>query len=464
MHRAQAGTLATPVQDTPSWGIDPVPERLRVLGLLDSTLLWTNLGISLLVLVLPAYFDLPLSTALAATLVGGLIGNTMLAVAGLIGADARVPTMVLQRAPLGRRGSYLATGLNILQCLGWAVFELIVIATAAGLLCNKLFGFEAVWLWKLVFGGVAAALALLGPIGFVGRFVRKFAIWAVVASVVYLAWWIVDKGHLHRIWSEGGHHGSFWLAVDTVVAVTVSWAPLVADYTRFSRNRRSAFFGVGVGYLLPTFFQFGFGSILVLSRGVDPNHPELILTAIAGGGAAAALALLALTVDETDEAFANVYSSAVSTQNLAPRVSQRALIVTASILATGLALAIDMRSYQRFLLLLGAVFVPLLGVLVADWLAKGMHYRREDVFDAPAFRPGAVVAWIVGFLVYEWLYQPTELGFWSDWLSQLWTPTYKIGASVPSFVVAFLLTSAAGWLGSARAAARARREPLPGRR
>jgi nucleobase:cation symporter-1, NCS1 family len=441
-----------------------VPERLRVLGLLDTTLLWTNLGISLLVLVLPAYFDLPLSTALAATLVGAVIGNGMLAVAALIGADARVPTMVLQRAPLGRRGSYLATGLNILQCLGWAVFELIVIATAAGLLCDKLFGFQAVWLWKLVFGGVAAVLALLGPIGFVRRFVRKFAIWAVLASVVYLAWWIVDGANFSSIWSEGGHHGSFWLAVDTVVAVTVSWAPLVADYTRFSRDRRSAFFGVGIGYLLPTLFQFGFGSILVLSRGVDPNHPELILTAIAGGGAAAALALLALTVDETDEAFANVYSSAVSTQNLVPRVPQRALIVGASVLATGAALAIDMRSYQRFLLLLGAVFVPLLGVLVADWLRKGMHYTSEDVFAAPALRPGSVVAWVAGFFVYEWLYQPTDLGFWSRWLDRLWTPTYQIGASIPSFVVAFLLTSAFIWLGSTRAAARARREPLPGRR
>ena len=432
--------------------------------MLDTTLLWTNLGISLLVLVLPAYFDLPLSTALAATLVGAVIGNGMLAVAALIGADARVPAMVLQRAPLGRRGSYLATGLNILQCLGWAVFELIVIATAAGLLCDKLFGFQAVWLWKLVFGGVAAVLALLGPIGFVRRFVRKFAIWAVVASVIYLAWWIVDGADFSRIWSEGGHHGSFWLAVDTVVAVTVSWAPLVADYTRFSRDRRSAFFGVGIGYLLPTLFQFGFGSILVLSRGVDPNHPELILTAIAGGGAAAAIALLALTVDETDEAFANVYSSAVSTQNLVPRIPQRALIVGASVLATGAALAIDMRSYQRFLLLLGAVFVPLLGVLIADWLLKGMHYTSEDVFAAPAFRPGPVVAWVAGFFVYEWLYQPTDLGFWSRWLDGLWTPTYQIGASLPSFVVAFLLTSAFIWLGSTRAAARTRREPLAGRR
>ena len=273
----------------PAWGIEPVPERLRVLGFVDTTLLWLNLGISLLVLVLPAYFDLPLKQALAATLVGALIGNSMLALAALIGADARVPTMVLQRAPLGRRGSYLATVLNIAQCLGWAIFELIVIATAAGLLCDQLFGFEAIWAWKLLFGGLAAALALLGPIGFVRRFVRKFAIWAVAVSVVYLAWWIVNGANLGSLWSSSGeHHGSFWLAVDTVVAVTVSWAPLVADYTRFSRDRRSAFFGVGLGYLLPTLFQFGFGSILVLSRGVDPNHPELILTAIAGGGAAAA--------------------------------------------------------------------------------------------------------------------------------------------------------------------------------
>jgi NCS1 family nucleobase:cation symporter-1 len=450
--------------ETPNWGIEPVPERLRVLGLVDTTLLWINLGISLLVLVLPAYFDLPLRDALAATLVGGVIGNALLGLAALIGADARVPTMVLQRAPLGRRGSYLATALNVLQCLGWAIFELIVIATAADLLFAKLFDVHVLWLWKLVFGGIAALMALLGPIGFVRRFVRKFAIWAVAASVVYLAWWIVDGAHVGRMWREGGHHGSFWIAVDTVVAVTVSWAPLVADYTRFSRDRRSAFLGAGIGYLLPTLFQFGFGSILVLSRHVDAAHPELILTAIAGGGAAAALALLALTVDETDEAFANVYSSAVSTQNVVPWVSQRALILGASVIATAGALAIDMRSYQRFLLLLGAVFVPLLGVLVADWLLRGAHYSAADVFEGPAVRVGPILAWVAGFVAYEWLNQPVDLGFWTRWLSHLPTPSYAVGASLPSFVVAFLLTAAAVRLGSARAAARDRREPLPGRR
>ncbi|HKP09897.1 MAG TPA: cytosine permease, partial [Gaiella sp.] len=114
-----------------SWGIDPVPERLRVLGGLDLGLLWGNLGVSLLVVVAGAVLvpALSLPSALVAIGVGCLVGNLMLAVAGGIGAQARVPAMVLMRAPLGERGSYLPTAINVVQCLGWTVFELLVIAT-----------------------------------------------------------------------------------------------------------------------------------------------------------------------------------------------------------------------------------------------------------------------------------------------------------------------------------------------
>jgi putative hydroxymethylpyrimidine transporter CytX len=430
------------IDETPSWGIEPVPDRLRVLGFGDTFLLWGNLGISLLVLVLPAYFDLPLRDALLATLFGGIVGNVLLALAGLIGADARVPTMVLQRAPLGHRGSYLATVLNVLQCLGWAIFELIVIATAAGLLCDKLVGFRATWFWTLLFGALATALALMGPIGFVRRYVRKVAVWAVAASLVYLVWWILDGASGKDVWSTEGHHGSFWVAFDIVVALTVSWAPLVADYTRFSRNRRSAFFGVGLGYLLPTLFQFGFGSLLVLSREIDPAHPELILTAIAGGGAAAALALLALTVDETDEAFANVYSAAVSLQNLAPQAPQRLLVGLCAAGATAGALVIDLRDYQSFLFLLGSFFVPLLGVLAADWLVAGARYRTDDVFRSPAVRPGPVVAWLVGFCIYQWL-APNGPSWWIDFVGHFNPSAIGFSASLPSFGASFLLTALA---------------------
>ncbi len=431
--------------ETPNWGIEPVPSRLRVLGTVDTLLLWTNLGISLLVLVSAAYFDLSLKQALLATIVGGLIGNAMLAVAALIGADARVPTMVLQRAPLGRRGSYLPTALNALQCLGWSIFELVIIATAAGALSHRLFGFHAVWAWKLVFGAVALALALLGPIGFVRRWLRKFGVWAVLASVVYLGWWILAHGRLHELWHARGHHGSFWLGVDLVIALTVSWIPLVADYTRFSTNRRAAFWGAGLGYLLPTLFQFGFGAILVLSHPAI-DGPTAVLTTVAAGGVGSVLALLALTVDETDEAFANVYSTAVTLQNYVPRVSQRLLIVLVSIAATGISLVLDLTRYQQFLLLLGAFFVPLFGVLLADWLRAGMRYTRADVFDGPVARPGMIVAWLAGFMLYEWLAQTQGLGFWTDFLGQLHPLHSQIGASLPSFALAFSLALVASLL------------------
>jgi NCS1 family nucleobase:cation symporter-1 len=423
---------------TPSWGIEPVPDRLRVLGTIDSLLLWTNLGISLLVLVAASYLELSLKQALLATFVGGVLGNTMLGVAALIGADARVPSMVLQRAPLGQRGSYLATGLNVLQCLGWSVFEITVMAIAAGALSDRVFGVQLVWMWKLVFGALGLVLALLGPIGFVRRYVRKIGIWAVAASVVYLAFWIIDNADVGRLWHEGGSGGSFWLGVDLVIALTVSWVPLVADYTRFSRDRRSAFIGAGVGYLLPTLFQFGFGAILVLSH-PSITGPTDVLTTVAAGGVGSVLALLALTVDETDEAFANIYSTAVSLQNFLPRASQRLLIVAVAVLATAISLVINLTQYQQFLLLLGAFFVPLFGVLLADWLAAGRHYTREDIFGGPLWRPGMIGAWLVGFGLYEWIAQTQDLGFWSRGLSHLHPPEGGIGASLPSFGAAFAL-------------------------
>ena len=102
---------------TPSWGIEPVPERLRVLGLVDTMLLWGNLSVSLLVIVLGAVLvpALSLRDALIAIVVGAIAGNVLLGLAGLIGADGRVPGMVLLRAPLGRRGSYAPTAVNVAQ-------------------------------------------------------------------------------------------------------------------------------------------------------------------------------------------------------------------------------------------------------------------------------------------------------------------------------------------------------------
>ena len=73
----------------PAWGITPVPERLRTLGGLENGMLWSSLGLSLLVLVAGAFLvpALSLPDALLAILVGGVVGNLMLGCAAGIGAE-----------------------------------------------------------------------------------------------------------------------------------------------------------------------------------------------------------------------------------------------------------------------------------------------------------------------------------------------------------------------------------------
>jgi len=414
-----------------SWGITPVPDRLRTLSLLDVGLLWGNLGVSLLVLFTGTFLaGLGLQRALLATVVGAVLGTALLGLAGLIGFERRVPGMVLMRDPLGHRGSYAPTGLNVAQNLGWAVFELYVMSLAASALTDQLFGFEARWAWVLAFGALTAWLALAGPISFVRRYVRRFAVWAVAASLAYLVWWALDGADARGLWSAPGEGGiTFWQGVDLTIAMAASWLPLAADYTRFSRSRRAAFWGTSAGYFVPLVLLYGLGVLLALSRGLA--EPSAIFTAIAAGGAASALALLALTVDESDEPFANVYSAAVSLQNVFPWASQRALVVLVAGIATLGAGVVDILAYATFLLLLGSFFVPLFGVLAADFLLGAA--RPVDV------RWSGIAAWAAGFALFQWIH-PIGPAWWVDQVARIpGAGDATIGASLPAFALAFAL-------------------------
>jgi len=383
---------------------------------------------------------LSLPSALVAIAVGCLVGNLMLATAGAIGAQARVPAMVLMRAPLGTRGSYVPTVVNVVQCLGWTVFELLVIATAAAALSDEVLGFEARWAWTLAFGAATLALGLMGPIGVVRTLVRRLAVWVVPVAIAYLAWWALTGGGLDAAWSSPGEGGlSTWQGVDLVVGVTVSWIPLAADYTRFARTPRAAFWGTGLGYLVPDALLLALGAVVLLTR--DVGDAAALPAAIASGGLLALFVLLALTIAETDEAFANAYSGAVSLQNLFPSVPQRWLVALTTAVGTLGALTLELSSFQSFLFLLGSCFVPLFAVLLADWLASGCRYDGRELLDAGPPRVGALVAWAAGFAAYQWL-SPTGPSWWVDQVQRLDPPSWQIGATLPSFAVSFALALA----------------------
>ena len=252
----------------------------------------------------------------------------------------------------------------------------------------------------------------------------------MAASLAYLVWWALDGADTGGLWSASGEGGiTFWQGVDLTVAMAASWLPLAADYTRFSRSRRAAFWGTSVGYFIPLVLLYGLGVLLALSRGLA--EPSAIFTAIAAGGAASALALLALTVDEADEPFANVYSAAVSLQNVVPWASQRFLVVLVAGTATLGAGVVDILAYETFLLLLGSFFVPLFGVLAADFLLGAG--RPVDV------RWSGIAAWAAGFALFQWIH-PIGPAWWVDQAARIpGAGDATIGASLPAFALAFAL-------------------------
>ena len=417
----------------------------RSLGLRDALGLWGNLGISLLLPVAAVYVVLPgrpLAVTLLAVVVGAVIGSVLLGLGAAAGAAEGVPTMVLMRGLLGRWGSAAPTGFNLFQCVGWATFEIVIIAEAASRTLDT-----PRWPFILAAGAVATGMALR-PLGAV-RVLARYAVWLALASIVYL-YVRVLLDPLPPVGDEGA--ASFWSAADIVIALPISWFPLVADYSRHVRSPRPAFLGAAVGYGVASIAMFTLGVLALTAYGAAGLDVIDALLAVPLG----LFAVLVLLVVEVDEAFANVYSTAVSTQNLFSRVDRRLLVGGVGTLATLLALTFDVVSYEPFLFLLGAVFVPLVGVFLVAYyvLPRGPW----DVSETAPARPAMLLPWIAGFVAYQ-LTLPTYFGgtgqawtsWWADRQAQLGIDAANgWSASLVSLAVAVSLTIVVGLPGVVR--------------
>jgi nucleobase:cation symporter-1, NCS1 family len=439
-------------REAPGWGIRPVPPELRRLSGWSFAVLWGDLSIGLLVLVTGALLvpALGFPAALAAIVIGSVVGCLPLALVGVAGAREGVPTMVLFRPILGRVGSYLPSLLNLIQLVGWVAVELWAMGRVANAVSRDLFGLDAYGLWLVLVTVVATVLALGGPILVVRRWLERFGVYVVMAVAAWLTYRVLVTADLGAIWRAPGEGGlPFWLAVDLVVVMPLSWLPLVADYNRFARPGVSTFAGTYFGYLVGNTWFYALGALLVLAAGATPDVAGIgsAIGALAGG----ALVLVVLLVGETDQAFANIYSAAVSVQNIVPRAPQRVLVLGVAAAGFLLAWFLSMDAYEVFLFLIGSVFVPLFGVFAADHVVRA-RTRRDGAeplggTGERGVRWAALVLWAVGFLLYHWSVPVGPEGwvnaaeaFYSGWL-RLPFPLFDsaLGASLPSFLTAFLL-------------------------
>ncbi|GAA1569276.1 putative hydroxymethylpyrimidine transporter CytX [Kribbella hippodromi] len=404
----------------------------RTLSFFDQFTLWGNFGISLFGPVtgaLVAAYTGSLWKGLLAVVVGCGIGALVLGGAAVFGSQTGAPAMASLRGIFGRRGSIAPTVLNIAQNVGWATMEIIVISQAAVAVTSER------WRWVfVVLAGIIATTMAVRPLGSV-KILRKFMVWLVLAASVYLFIQVLGKP-VHALPQDGVF--GFWPAVDLAAAGVVSFAPLAADYTRHSRTNKAAFAGSSLGYGLAAIGYYALGVVAVATLQTDSEGVITALVTLPAG----AIALFVLLVDEVDEAYANIYSTTMAAHNLIGHVDRRWISVGIGVLATGIALLVDLGNYTQFLYLIGSVFIPLFAVAIADFFV--VCKMRWDVSATAKFRWQPTVAWLIGFIAYQLVNPGTVAGwstFWTNvqqWLfNQHPVPTW-LGATYTSIIISML--------------------------
>jgi putative hydroxymethylpyrimidine transporter CytX len=422
---------------------------------MDYLVLWGDLGIGLLVMLAGTFLvpGLALGQALLAILLGSVAGCLLLALIGVVGSATGAPTMVLLRPVLGVRGSYLPTVLNVLQLIGWTIFEFVVMGVAASTIARALFGTSNYVVWSAIFAAIVILMGVGGPIGVVRQWLEKFAVWVAIATGIWLTVLVLTRYDIHALLRQGGD-GSlpFGIGVDLVIALPISWLPLVADYNRFSRSTSQGFLGTLIGFFVTNAWFLSLGAMLLLGSKVT-QEPRDFASAIAL--TAGWVALLILLADETHNAWADLYSSAVSLQNLFPKVKQRWLIIAIGAACFLVAVFLDITRYQNFLFVIGSFFVPLFGILAADYFVlRGRGYRVDEFYKGRGgaywYEGGVNVAtitvWVLGIIAYH-LANPATLGsIFPSWQKIVPASLGVAGGSLPSFAVAFGLSLVVGFL------------------
>ncbi|OGP99996.1 MAG: hydroxymethylpyrimidine transporter CytX [Deltaproteobacteria bacterium RBG_19FT_COMBO_46_12] len=422
-------------------GIQPIPKEERNLGGWDFFLLWAGAATSLAEiwaggLIVP----LGLGLGLWAILLGHLIGNTPFALGGLIGSRWGIPTMVSVRPSFGIRGSYFAAALNVIQLIGWTAVMLIVCGQAADAI-SKFYGFSNLNLWIILSGIITTLWAVVGHR--IWKWLQRIAVFALLILCIAMTYVVFQQygwGMLSQIPRKKDF--PFMVGMDLIIAMPISWLPLVSDYSRFAKDSKSSFWGTWISYFIVSSWMYLIGLMASLAtQSPDPSGVVMSLMLKFGWAIPALIIVLFSTFTTT---FLDIYSTAISGLNIFPKLGERKGVIIGGILGTTLAIIFPtLLDYEHFLLFIGAMFCPLFGIVLVDYflLRKG-SIHVEDLYRPGSqywfksgVNPNAIIAWATGFAIY--------LGFSPMLMEKVLQIKaafpWPIGSSLPSMALAGLI-------------------------
>jgi putative hydroxymethylpyrimidine transporter CytX len=400
---AAAGSPASGEEERAMSMNEPVEGHERNLRERDFFLLWAGAAISLSEIWAGGLLvSFGLLAGLGIILLGHLVGGTPMALGGLIGSRHGVPAIVGTRGALGNRGSILPALLNIVQLAGWTAVMLWIGGQAAAGLAG---GAESARGWIIALGVLTTAWALAGNRFW--RVLQKTGVVLLLLLSVAMTGLALNTYGWRDLWTaEATPSMPFMLGLDLVIAMPISWMPLVSDYARYAAVPGRGIRGTWWGYFLVSSWMFAVGLVVAIATGSDA--PETMLMQLMGEHRLLGPAVLVVLLSTVTTTFLDIYSNAVSAQSLFPKLGTRPLVLLGGAAGTLIALFFDATKYEGFLLFIGAAFCPLFGVVLADYfILKRGRYVAEDLFRrgrywyAGGVNWRAMAAWAAGFGIYH---------------------------------------------------------------
>jgi putative hydroxymethylpyrimidine transporter CytX len=360
---------------------------------------------------------------LVVILLGHIIGNTPLALGGLIGSRWGIPTMVSTRPALGVRGSYIPAVLNIFQLIGWTAVMVWIGAHTAAIFTQGSSLYTPTF-WIIILGVVTTLWALVGHKFW--KWLHRIAVTALICLCLIMTYVVIKEyGVQQLLQAKPTSDLPFMLGLDYVIIMPISWLPLVCDYSRYAKTDHGSFWGTWIGYFVVSSWMYFIGLSAALAT-QSPTPETMVLELMMSFGLVVpAMAIVLFSTFTTT--FLDIYSTAVSALNVFSRLGEKKGIILGGALGTIIALIFGEypETYTHFLEIIGYIFCPLFGVVLADYflirkrvLLADSLFTREAYWYSGGIHWAAICCWAAGAVLFK--------------LGRMW----QIGGAIPSFLVA----------------------------
>ena len=319
-----------------------------------------------------------------------ILGNILLCIyTGLlacIAGDTGLSTHLLARYSFGEKGSYLLSGLVSITQVGWFGVGVAMFAIPV----SKVTGIN-LWTLIIVSGLLMTATAYFG--------MKSLTILSMIAVPAIAILGSVSAGK--AIGDVGGISGLLAIkpsgtmtmsaALAAVVGTFISGGTLTPDFTRFSKDRKTAISTTVIAFLVGNSLMLAFGAIGAMVTG-QSDISEVMFTQ---GLIIPAIIILGLNIWTTNDNA--LYGSGLGFANITKQPKSRMVIIN-GVVGTFLSMIL----YNNFMTWLNILnsFIPATGaVIIADYfiINKG-KYTDFKTTKFKSVNISAIIAWVAGVI------------------------------------------------------------------